>query len=122
MVSISMASYYYDNIEDATLRNDYYRNVVYTNDQIQIVLMSIEPGDEIGLERHQDTTQFFRIEKGVGMAQIGNTTYAISDGTALAVPPNTLHNIINASSKHLKLYTIYSPPVHKPGTKEFSKR
>jgi mannose-6-phosphate isomerase-like protein (cupin superfamily) len=112
---------YYDNIEDASLRNDDYRRVVYTDDNIQIVLMSIEAGDEIGLEKHPGVTQFFRIEKGVGIAKVGKIEYAISDGSAIAVPPNTLHNIINLSSKSMKLYTIYSPPTHDPDTVEHRK-
>ena len=117
-----MALPYYDNIEQSTLENEYYRNVVYTDKNIQIVEMSLQPNEEIGLERHSGTTQFFRIEKGYGMAQIEKNFYILEDGSAFAIPPNNLHNVVNLSStKPLKLYTIYSPPVHAPGTKELLK-
>lgn len=119
---------YYDNIEASTIDNRYYRNVVYTDHNIQIVEMRLRPQEEIGLERHPGLTQFFRIESGIGMAQIEGahselTYYALSDGVAFAVPPNHLHNVINLSkTEDLKLYTIYSPPNHPPGTKELTKR
>lgn len=120
---------YYDNIEVSTIDNEYYRNVVYTDKNIQIVEMRLRPEEEIGLERHPGTTQFFRIEQGVGLAYVASTPtgddlniYALTDGVAFAVPPNYLHNVVNLSkAEDLKLYTIYSPPHHPPGTKEFLK-
>lgn len=114
---------YYDNIELSTIDNEYYRNVVYTDENIQIVEMSLRPGIEIGLERHPETTQFFRIESGFGLARVDDTYYILENGIAFAVPPNHLHNVTNLSeTEDLKLYTIYSPPVHPPGTKELLKK
>jgi mannose-6-phosphate isomerase-like protein (cupin superfamily) len=105
------------NIEKLTLRNIYYRKVINTTENSQLVLMSIQPGDEIGREKHHNTTQFIRIEKGKGVVYIKNKRYNIKDGDAIVIPPNTYHNIINSGKKELKLYSIYSPPVHDPNTK-----
>ncbi len=103
------------NIEELTLRNKYFRNVIYTSSNLQLVLMTLLPGQEIGKETHRNVDQFFRIESGKGQIVIGNDSYIIGEGAAIVVPKNTSHNIINIGNKPLKLYTIYSPPQHKNG-------
>jgi mannose-6-phosphate isomerase-like protein (cupin superfamily) len=114
---------YYDNIERSTITNRYYRREVYCDDRIQIFEMNILPLQEIGNEVHPHTTQFFRIESGHGLAILeGDTDKILTDGIALVVPAGTYHNIINTSKKEsLKLYTIYSPPNHPPGTMQKTK-
>lgn len=104
------------NIEELTLRNKYFRNVIYTSSNLQLVLMTLLPGQEIGKETHRNVDQFFRIESGKGQIVIGNDSYIIGEGAAIVVPKNTIHNIINIGDRPLKLYTIYSPPNHKNGT------
>ena len=101
------------NLEAATLENEYYRSVVYTG-EIQLVLMSVD--DEIELEKHPDTDQFFRVERGRGYAEIAGVRYALSDGASVIVPKNTLHRIKNTGVEPLKLYTIYSKPQHPAHT------
>ena len=106
-----------NNIEKLTLNNSYYRKVISTTPQMQLVLMSIQPQQEIGMEIHKKTSQFIRIEDGNGKAIIGNKTFYLKDGDFVIVPPNTKHNIINTSNNNLlQLYTIYSPPHHKKDT------
>jgi mannose-6-phosphate isomerase-like protein (cupin superfamily) len=102
------------NIELATNKNSDYRHVLYTTPNMQIVVMSLIPGQEIGKEKHRDTTQFFRVESGNGYAISGNQKILLGPGVSVTVPPNTFHNII-AGKKGLKLYTIYSPPKHPDG-------
>jgi mannose-6-phosphate isomerase-like protein (cupin superfamily) len=104
------------NIEKLTLANDNFRKVLYTGKHSQLVLMSLLPGEEIGMEVHEDNDQFFRFEKGQGKCLIDGNEYEISDGTAIIVPAGAQHNIINISqSQELKLYTIYSPAHHQDG-------
>jgi mannose-6-phosphate isomerase-like protein (cupin superfamily) len=103
---------YKKNIEKQTLNNNFYRKVIYTTPQQQLVLMSIPPGQEIGMEKHSKTTQFIRIESGKGIAKIADRKFLLKDGDAVIIPPNTLHNIISTGTQPLKLYTIYSPPEH----------
>lgn len=113
---------YYDNIEEASISNKAYRAVVYTDTNIQVVLMTLKPKVSIGMEIHEDTTQFFRVERGGGLAMINGRGYILTDGVALVVPPGAKHNIINtSSSEDLHLYTIYSPPHHPPGTLQLNK-
>jgi len=103
-------------IEDATNSNSNFRHVLYTGTHSQLVLMSIPPQDEIGLETHPDNDQFFRFESGEGEVLIDGTEYLIKNGDAVIVPAGAQHNIINTSqSEDLKLYTIYSPAHHKDG-------
>lgn len=111
---------YYDNIELATRKNNDYRRVVSTiTGSLQLVLMSLLPGEEIGSEVHPHTTQFFRIEEGLGIATVGGKVYVLKDGISIIVPPGVTHNVRNISTdKKLKLYTIYSPPEHLPNTVE----
>jgi mannose-6-phosphate isomerase-like protein (cupin superfamily) len=104
------------NIEKATLDNDNFRKVLYTGKHSQLVLMSLEPNQEIGMEVHQDNDQFFRFEKGTGKCVIDGNEYEVSDGSAIVIPAGSQHNIINVSdSEPLKLYTIYSPAHHQDG-------
>ena len=103
------------NIEKETLKNTNYRKVVYTDKYQQLVLMSLNPKEYIHLEKH-NATQFFRVEKGKGIAKVGGKKMKLKDGMSVTVPPNTFHKIINTGRAPLKLYTIYSPPQHKPGT------
>ncbi|MFA6227218.1 MAG: cupin domain-containing protein [Candidatus Paceibacterota bacterium] len=104
------------NIEKETLGNKNFRKVLYTGKHSQLVLMSLKPKEEIGMETHTDNDQFFRIEKGQGRCIIDGNEYALSDGFAIVVPAGAKHNIINISAtEDLKLYTIYSPAHHKDG-------
>ncbi len=103
-------------IEKATIENENFRKVLYTSKNSQLVLMSLLPKEEIGLETHTDNDQFFRFEAGVGEVHIDAEVYKIKDGDAVVVPAGAKHNIINTSSTlPLKMYTIYSPPHHKDG-------
>ena len=107
---------YSTNIEQATLANTNFRQVLYTGKHSQLVLMSLLPNQEIGMETHLDNDQFFRFEKGQGICLIDDNEYIVSDGFAIVVPAGAQHNIINTSSTDdLKLYTIYSPAHHKDG-------
>ena len=104
------------NIEKDTLENRKFRKVLYTGKHAQLVLMSLRPKEEIGMETHTENDQFFRFESGQGKVIIDANEYEVGDGVAIVVPAGAKHNIINISdSKELKLYTIYSPPHHKDG-------
>lgn len=103
-------------IEKATLANRDFRKVLYTGKHCQLVLMSLQPNEEIGLETHSENDQFFRFEQGEGKCFIDGNEYDVKDGTAVIVPSGAKHNVINTSdTKELKMYTIYSPPHHKDG-------
>jgi len=107
---------YFLNIEKETLKNNNFRKVLYTAKHSQLVLMSLKPKEEIGMEIHSDNDQFFRFEKGKGKVIIDGNEYNVSDGSAIVVPAGAKHNVINISEKEdLKLYTIYSPSHHKDG-------
>lgn len=107
---------YKQNIEMMTMENTDFRKVLYTGGHMQLVLMSLRPGEEIGLETHTENDQFFRFEEGTGQALVGETEYEVGDGDVVIVPADTPHNIINTSdTQSLKLYTIYSPAHHKDG-------
>lgn len=104
------------NIETLTNKNKNYRKVLYTSNNVQLVMMNLKPNEEIGMEIHKKIDQFIRIEKGTGVAIIDGHQHKLTDGSALIIPMNTKHNIINTSkTKHMTLYTIYSPPEHKDG-------
>lgn len=104
------------NIEKDTLANNNFRRVLYTGKHSQLVLMSLKPNEEIGLEVHKDNDQFFRVEKGQGKCVIDGNEYNVADGSAIVVPAGAQHNVINVSaSEDLKLYTIYSPAHHQDG-------
>jgi mannose-6-phosphate isomerase-like protein (cupin superfamily) len=113
---------YKDNIEKLTLENENFRQVLYTAKHCQLVLMSLKPGEEIGMEIHDGNDQFFRFEKGQGKVIIDGTEYLVSDGDAVIVPQGANHNVINTSTtESLKLYTLYSPPHHKDGIVRITK-
>ena len=105
------------NIEDQTLQNSDYRRVLFTGKMLQLVLMSIQPGDEIGMEVHEDHDQFIRVESGAGVAILNGERHELVDGTAVVVPASVEHNVINTSADTpLRLYTLYAPPEHPDGT------
>src|SRR3989338_2484812 len=106
---------YIKNIEELSLENQNFRQVLYTAKNSQLVVMSLKPNEDIGEEVHQ-LDQFIRCESGNGKAILDDIAYEINDGFAVVVPAGTKHNIINTSSdKPLKLYTLYSPPNHRDG-------
>jgi mannose-6-phosphate isomerase-like protein (cupin superfamily) len=102
------------NIAASTLKNRNYRHVIYTTKGFQLVLMSLLPSQEIGMEKHRSTTQFIRIESGTGMAIIDGEYYSLQDDISIVIPPNVYHNIINTSRLPMKLYTIYSGKLQHP--------
>jgi mannose-6-phosphate isomerase-like protein (cupin superfamily) len=109
------------NIIKASLENEYFRKVLYTAKNSQLVVMSLKPGEEIGEEVHQ-LDQFIRCESGQGKAVLDGVEHQISEGLAVVVPAGAKHNIINSSAdKPMKLYTVYSPPNHLDGTVHKSK-
>lgn len=104
------------NIEKDTWENNNFRKVLYTGKYSQLVLMSLRPREEIGLEVHEKNDQFFRFERGGGLCVIDGQEYEVGDGSAIVVPAGAQHNVINTSdTDELKLYTIYSPANHKDG-------
>jgi mannose-6-phosphate isomerase-like protein (cupin superfamily) len=110
-------------IEKETRLNTDFRKVLYTSKHLQLVLMSLEVGEEIGEEIHLENDQFFRFESGIGRCIVNETEYYVKDGDVLIVPAGAKHNILNASSnEQLKLYTIYAPPHHKDGIIRHSKQ
>ena len=107
---------FYVDIEKKTLENSNFRKVLYTGKYSQLVLMSLLPKQEIGMEVHENNDQFFRFEKGEGKCIINGNEYSLKDGSAIIVPAGAEHNIINTSeTEELKMYTIYSPAHHKDG-------
>ena len=108
---------YIINIEEKSLENGYFREVLFTAPHSQLVVMSLQPGEEIGLETHDDRDQFIRVEAGTGKAILNGEQSELADGSAVVIPAGTEHNIINTSKVDaLKLYTIYSPPEHPDRT------
>ena len=111
-----------DNIENATVANDTFRTVLFTGDHTQLTVMRIGPGEDIGLEAHDDRDQFLRIEQGSARVEFGKTadavdeTYDVEDDWAIIVPAGIWHNVINTGDGDLKLYSLYSPPEHPDGT------
>lgn len=104
------------NIESETLKNTDFRRVLYTGKYSQLVVMILHPLEEIGVETHKGTDQFFRFEEGEGKVVIDGVAHPVKNGDAILVPAGAQHNVINTSkAKELKLYTIYSPPEHKDG-------
>jgi len=104
------------NIARETVANNDFRRVLYTGKYSQLVLMSLNVGDEIGMEVHNQNDQFFRFEAGTGKVIIDDTEYEVNSGSVIIVPAGARHNVINTSdTEALKLYTLYSPPHHKDG-------
>ncbi len=110
------------NIEKLTLENDNFRKVLYTGQNLQLVLMSLEVGEEIGMETHMNNDQFFRFESGVGKCIIDNNEYHVVEGDAIVVPAGAKHNVINTGTTAFKMYTIYGPPNHEDGTLRKTKK
>ena len=102
-------------IEKETKANDYFRKVLFTAERMQLVVMCIKPGEDIGEEVHPTTDQFFRIEEGKGKAIVDGREINIKDGSSILIKSGRVHNIINDSNKPLKLYSLYSPPHHRDG-------
>ncbi len=125
-------SIFHIKLEKDTIKNTNYRNVVYTTNGMQLVLMNLKPKEEIGLEIHTNIDQFIKVEHGSAKAviiehheEINETTeiYYLNEGDAIIIPAGTYHNIINPDArKNLKLYTIYTPPEHAPGKIEKYKK
>lgn len=107
---------YTGNIENETLENDYFRKVIFTAKNMQLVLMTLQPDEEIGTEIHEKVDQFFRIEQGEAKFFIDKKEFVARDGDAVIVPAGAKHNVVNVGLGPVKLYTIYSPPNHPDGT------
>lgn len=107
---------YFGHIEADTLANNNFRQVIFTGQHSQLVLMSLKPGEEIGMEVHPQVDQFFRFEAGQGKVVVDGEEFAVADGDAVVVPAGSQHNVINTGEEDLKLYTIYSPANHPDGT------
>lgn len=111
-----------DDIEKATLENDTFRTVLFTGAHLQMTVMCIQPGEEIGVEKHDDLDQFIRVEQGSGQVQMGpakddlSEVRDIEDDWAAIIPGGTWHNVVNTGSEPLRLYSIYTPPEHPEGT------
>ena len=103
-------------IEELTEENSDFRRVLYTGTNLQLVLMAIQPGEDIGEETHENRDQFFRVEKGKGEVWIDGHRSTIKSDDAIVVPAGTRHNIVNTGEKPLRLYTLYAPPEHRDGT------
>ena len=105
---------YNANIEQLTLENNNFRKVLYTTNGLQLVLMTLKPGEEIGAEIHPENDQFFRFESGKGKVMIDENFYEVEDGSVVVIPKGANHNVINTSdTEALKMYTIYTPAHHK---------
>lgn len=106
---------YVDHLANKTRANDKFRDVLYTGENLQLVLMTLAPGEDIGAEVHDDHDQFFRVETGTGEAMIDERTETVKSGDGVIVPAGARHNVTNTGTEPLRLYTIYSPPEHKDG-------
>ena len=106
---------YCDNIEKRTVENEDFRRVLYTGHNLQLVLMTLKPGEEIGEEVHEDRDQFFRFEKGSGVVLIDGVENSVEEDFGVIVPAGARHNVRNTGTEALRLYTIYAPPEHLDG-------
>lgn len=107
---------YFGNIEEITKVNTHFRKVVYTGVHTQLVVMSLEPNEDIGMEKHDHVDQFFRLESGVLKIVVDGSEHTLTDGMAAVVPAGSTHNVVNIGPNVAKLYTLYSPPNHPDGT------
>jgi mannose-6-phosphate isomerase-like protein (cupin superfamily) len=108
---------YVTNIEEDTVANHDFRRVLFTGPNTQLVLMTLQPGEDIGLETHDGHDQFIRVEAGTGVVLLEGKESALEDGSAVVIPAGTEHNVVNTSDDEpLRLYTLYSPPEHPDGT------
>lgn len=113
---------YTTNIERETEENEDFRHVLFTADNTQLVLMTLRPGEDIGLETHPDIDQFIRVEAGTATAVLDGEESSLGDGDVVVIPAGTEHNVTNtADDDPLRLYTLYSPPAHPDGTVQASK-
>jgi mannose-6-phosphate isomerase-like protein (cupin superfamily) len=112
---------YCDNIEKRTVENDDFRRVLYTGGHLQLVLMTLQSGEEIGAEVHPDRDQFFRFEEGTGAVDIDGVENRVEEDFAVIVPAGARHNVRNIGSVPLRLYTLYAPPEHKDGVVQSTK-
>lgn len=110
-----------DNIETVTTGNSDYRRVLYTGKNLQLVLMTLQPGEEIGAEVHETHDQFLRIEEGDGELELDGVKHRLSDDFAVVVPAGARHNVVNTGRRPLKLYTLYGPPEHRDGVLQKTK-
>ena len=116
-----MAGYVTD-IERDTLANEDYRRVLFTGPYTQLVLMTLRPGEDIGLETHDGHDQFIRVEAGTGYVELDGERHELHDGSAVVIPSGARHNVVNSSERDaLRLYTLYSPPEHPDGTVQRTK-
>lgn len=113
MVAVKVKKGFVGPIEKITKNNTDFRRVIYTGRHVQLVLMTLKPGEDIGEEKHGDVDQFFRFESGAGKVEIDKKMHSVKEGDAVIVPAGALHNVINTSKVPLKMYTLYSPPEHK---------
>ena len=108
---------FYTNIEKDVKENLFFRKVIFTGNNSQLVLMTLKPNEEIGMEVHNENDQFFRFEEGNGKVIIGTEEFTVGPDDVVIVPSGEIHNVINTSEdKYLKMYTIYSPAHHPDGT------
>mgnify|MGYP002777016622 FL=1 len=112
---------FHDDIEQRTTANSDFRRVIYTGKHLQLVLMTLQPGEDIGAEVHEDRDQFFRFEEGEGTVDVDDTRYEVADGSGVIVPAGARHNVRNTGQSPLKLYTLYGPPEHKAGVVQSTK-
>ena len=112
---------YCDNIERETVGNEDFRRVLYTGEHLQLVVMTLQAGEEIGEEVHPDRDQFFRIEEGEGAVDIDGRENRVEDDFAVIVPAGARHNVRNIGSAPLRFYTLYGPPEHKDGVIQATK-
>jgi mannose-6-phosphate isomerase-like protein (cupin superfamily) len=110
-----------DDIEELTEANEDFRRVLYTGEHLQLVLMTLQPGEEIGEEVHVDRDQFFRIEEGEGIIDIDGRENEVEDDIAVIVPAGSRHNVRNTGDEPLRFYTLYGPPEHKDGIVQVTK-
>jgi mannose-6-phosphate isomerase-like protein (cupin superfamily) len=113
---------YCDDIQRQTIDNEDFRRVLYTGGHLQLVLMTLQPGEEIGEEVHDGIDQFFRVEEGEGVITIDGRENRVSDDYAVIVPSGARHNVRNTGDEPLRLYTIYGPPEHKDGIVQSTKK
>jgi len=112
---------YKTNIEKDTIENENYRKVLFTGKKMQLVVMSLKPGEDIPMEVHPEIDQFIRVEEGEAYVKVGEEEFNLKDDDVVIIPAGNHHYVKNASDKVLKVYTIYTPPEHKDGTVHVTK-
>ena len=123
MTAQQPADGYITNIERDTIANEDFRRVLYTGAHTQLVLMTLQPGEEIGVETHDEHDQFIRVEAGAGAVLLNGKQHKVGDGSAVVIPAGVEHNVLNTSADvALRLYTLYSPPEHADGTTHHTKK